>query len=574
MNRSGIEHRTLAALYENAADSYAPSVALMSYYSWGYQSITYRELGRLISYTGTGLISRGLQKGDRVALVAENSPEWGVVYAAVTSCGGVIVPLDIDLDENEIRHLLFHAEAKFLVTSPSTFSEKIEGMNLQDVDVFVMGEGEKDHPDRALGRLMAIGRERINEGEGAFFHARAEVGPEDVAAVCYTSGTTGQPKGAVLLHRNIASNVTACLHKIPMTGDDRFLCLLHLNHPSVTTCNFLAPLSVGATVIVGRSAKPNEIREDVAKEGISILLATPAMLKQLVLSPGRGTESTPGAKRFMSRLVRGIASRIGRAFKKGLKLPASRRRLQESGLGSLRFCMSFAAKLGEDVESSYSSSGLPVIQLYGLTEAGAVVSANPIDRPKAGTVGPPLPGIEVLIDAPDEEGVGEITVRGPNVMMEYFKNPGATETALRDGWLHTGDLGRTDADGYISLIGKKKHTINAAGGKSVQPEEIEEIIDGSPLVLESLVLAAGDRMGGAGIAAIVVPDYNKIASSPEHKARLSEEGIRKLISGEMERLCSNLPEHKRIRDFQIRDEELPRTNTSKLKRHLVTWIQE
>ena len=181
---------TLPMLFDYAAEMFGSRIAMKSQHSWGHQLITYGEMGRIISYIGTGLIERGLEKGDRVTLIADNSPEWCLVYAAVTSAGGIVVPLEIHMKENEIRHLLLHSEAKFLVTSPQIHSDCIEGMNLQDVQVIVMGEKEKELGGVSLGEVMAEGKERINNGSSSFFNRKAGITAEDMAAICYTSGTT------------------------------------------------------------------------------------------------------------------------------------------------------------------------------------------------------------------------------------------------------------------------------------------------------------------------------------------------------------------------------------------------
>ena len=205
-----------------------------------------------------------------------------------------------------------------------------------------------------------------------------------------------------------------------------------------------------------------------------------------------------------------------------------------------------------------------------MTEASPVISVNPAEAPRPGTIGPPLPGIEVKIDDPDDEGIGEILVRGPSVMWGYYKNPDATEHVFREGWLATGDLGTIDSSGYITFVGRKKSVIVPAGGKNVYPDEIESLLATSPYICENVVLAAKDPRGNERVAAIVVPDLVAIACSPECGGT-SRESVERIIGAEIKRICRALPEYKRVRDFRIRSEELPKTTTRKVKRHLVMW---
>ena len=565
---------TLASLYDYAVREYGKLPMMKKKHSWGYQAISYNEFGRLISFIGTGLIERGLKTGTKVAIIAENSPEWALVYAAVTASGAVIVPLDAQLNENEIRHLLLHSEARFLVASEKVFNEKIDSMGLRDIDVIVIGEKKSSTGFTSLGDLMASGKEIINRGEGEFFKKKSDVTADDIAAICYTSGTTGTPRGAVLIHRNITADVKGCVERIPADSKDVFLNLLPMHHTFSTTTNILVPISIGASIVFGRSMKPRDIKEDIQRENVTVLIGVPLIFEHIISSLNKTISEKPKQKQLLFAAVKKIASSIGRLFKRNVERKVFAKQLDSSGLGSLRFCISGAARLRRDVEDAMFSIGLPVLQGYGMTETSPVISVNPLDRPKKGTVGPPLPGVEVKIENPDENGIGEILVRGANVMKEYYRNPEATAEALRNGWLHTGDLAKIDKDGYITFVGRKKSVVVTEGGKNIYLEELESVLNGSPCILESAVVPVKDNRGNDSIAAIVVPDYNTLSSDGRFKGNLSEELITETIAYEIKRLCSELPDYKKIRDFQIRNEELPKTTTQKIKRHLVKWVEE
>lgn len=560
---------TLPDLYDYAVRTHGQAVYMKKHHPWGYQSITYQEFGALVSYIGAGLIDRGLSRGDRVVLIADNCPEWILVYAAATSCGAAIVPLEPRMPENEIHHLLLHSEASFIVASPQIWAESIGGMSLGGVTSIVLGEAPETGGAAGLSEIMAAGREKIAGGDTAFFQARSRTAPDDIAAISYTSGTTGQPKGAVLLHRNLLADLEGLHGRLVVRSSDVFLSLLPLHHTFASMTDMLVPLYRGAALAFARSLKPRIILEDIRAEKVTVFVGVPLLYEHLARAL-----PAPGA----AGAGKGLLGRIASALRRALRFALPRRRPPEGSpaalLGQIRFCISGAAALRPDTERLLAGAGLNVLQGYGLTEASPVVSVNPLERPKRGTVGTALPGIDLSIDKPDAEGVGEIVVRGGNVMGEYFKNPAATSSVLRGGALYTGDLGRIDRDGYLTIVGRRKSVIVTSGGKNVFPDEIEALLCSSPMILECAVLPVRDRTGNARPGAIIVPDYEALASVPGVQGPGSEDRIREIIAGEIREVCAPLPDYKHVTEFQIRDSELPRTPTRKLKRHLVQWIEE
>jgi long-chain acyl-CoA synthetase len=562
---------TLPDLYDYSISMFGPSVLLKKHHPWGYQSITYQEFGKLISFLGAGLVEAGLDKGDRVILIAENSPEWIVAYAAVTSCGGIVVPLEPRMRENEIRHLMIHSEAKFVIASRKVFSESIEQMNLGDVKAVVMGEEETPPGTLTVGLVMATGKDKISSGDPAYFKRKSDTRPEDIAAICYTSGTTGQPKGAVLMHSNLMSNLESLHSRVFIAPDEVFLSILPLHHTFASMTNFLVPAFRGSTVAFARSIKPRIILEDIVREGVTLVVGVPLLFEHVAtLLAGSAKKA---AKAGLMAKIKGF---FGKLFGRGKAAQGASGASSgmAAGLQNLRFCISGAAALRRDVEAGLTAAGLKILQGYGLTEASPVVAVNPLEKPKPGSVGPALPNVFVDIDAPNEEGVGEIVVRGGNVMKEYFKNPEATAEVIRDGALYTGDLGFLDGDGYLTIVGRRKSVIVTAGGKNVYPDEIESCLGTSGLILECIVMPVEDRKGNTRPGAIIVPDYDAISSMGGAGAQVSDDRIREMISEEIKRICADLPDYKHIHEFRIRDTELPKTTTRKLKRHLVKWTEE
>ena len=356
--------------------------------------------------------------------------------------------------------------------------------------------------------------------------------------------------------------------------DDVFLCVLPLYHTFASTTNLLVTMASGCSLFFARSLKSRDIREDIEREGITVLIGVPLLFEHLAASIKRSIEKAPAAKRILFKALKGIATGIGKLFRRNVGTVFFGKQRSKDGLGSLRFCVSGAAALRCDIEDAIDSIGLPILQGYGLTEASPVVAANPPERPKKGTVGPPLDGVEIEISNPNEDGIGEVTVRGDNIMKEYWRNPEATRNTLRDGWLHTGDLGKLDKDGYLKIEGREKDIIVTSGGKNVYPQEIEKLLHESPYILENIVVSAKDKKGNDRVGAIIVPDYDALGSEPALKENLTDDGIRAFISEEVKTRCAGLPDYKKIFDFQIRNDEFPKTPTRKVKRHLVPWIKE
>jgi long-chain acyl-CoA synthetase len=569
-----VHAETLPALFTETIERNSSRIAMKSHTPSGDRTITFGEFGTLIERLGAALIARGLERGDRVALLAENSPDWCLVYGATTSAGGVIVPLDTQLKRNDVHYLLRHCEARFLFVSPGFYDEMIGGPEPSGIQVTVIGEDPEPRGTPSLARLIAEGTEIVASGGAAFAKRRGSVEAEDMAAIVYTSGTTGRPKGVVLLQRNIASNAEACRMRLPFVAGDVFLSILPLYHTYATTCNFLSPLAAGARIVFGRSLKSRDVQGDIENEAVTVICAVPLLFDRMAKTMATRLAERPAPERFLFRASKPVIETIGRVFRRNVARQLFRGRLEKSGFGSIRFFVSGAAALKGEVESALFAVGLPILQGYGMTEASPVIAVNPLDAPRRGTVGPALPGIEVRIAEPDEDGVGEIIAKGPNIMSGYFKDPEETAKILIDGWLHTGDLGSMDSKGYITFVGRKKSVIVTGGGKNVYPDELEALLNDSSCILESVVLAARDRKGNEEVAAIVVPDYEALAEHQRSAGSLTDDAVASIIASEIRSICSRLPEYKRIREFRIRREELPKTSTRKVQRHLVAWPRE
>ena len=447
-----------AAVLDSAAE-FAQRPAIIT----EHQTLSYRQLAGTARALAAGLEEIGVQRGDRIALLLPNSPQFVISYLSVIALGGLVVPLHCQLSVEEAGYILDNAEAKGLI-SLAQFAPMVAQLWQQVPSLStVILEGESKLKD-------AVGLEQlISDYTDQPLHSDMAK-RDDPAAIIYTSGTTGRPKGAVLSHGNLLANARSCLDFIGVTSEDRFLAVLPLFHSFGATICMILPLIAGAGIVLQTSFAPLQVLEAIANHRVTIF---------------------PGVPSMFVVLVRGKTD-------------------QEYDLSSLRLCISGGAPLPTEVLTSFRERyDVPLVEGYGPTEASPVVSVNPPDGlQKPGSVGVPIPGVQVRItDAAGNElpsgEVGEITVAGDNVMLGYWNNLEATAATVRDGWLYTGDLGKLDGDGYLYVVGRKKDLI-IVGGTNVYPREVEVVIAQMPQVSEVAVVGVPDALRGERIKAVVV----------------------------------------------------------------------
>lgn len=428
------------------------------------ESLALGEIDRRTDRIAARLLREGVGRGDRVAVQLENRPEFVLAWFAILKAGAALVPINPHLTPREIDYLVEDSGAALVLRD-----EHFEG-------------GFEDDP-REL----------------------PAVAPDDLAALVYTSGTTGAPKGAMLTHRNYVWDAEAIVAHTGMDERDRFLCFLPLFHVNAQVVTTLAPLVGGASMVLMRKFSPLEMLETLAATGATAFSGVPTVYAIL--------NDAPGTERF--------------------------------DLAGLRFCVCGAAPMPVEVFETFERKfHTRILEGYGLTEATCASSVNPLDRRKVGSIGVPLPGQDMRV-AED----GEILIRGPNVMQGYWKRPEATAEALRDGWLHTGDLGRVDEDGYFWVLGRKKEMI-IRGGENVYPKEIEDVLFTHPAIADAAVVGEPDAKWGERVVAHVVA-----RGAPDPEA---------LIDFCRERLARfKCPE--RI----VFHEALPKTPTGKVQKHLL-----
>lgn len=497
---------------------------------------TYSDLYRLAQGNAERLRECGIKRNDRVILFGENCPEWSIAYFSASCAGATVVPLDRQWRPEDIAAIAKFVEAKAALV----------GDNLANAIVSALHDVGLDIPLISFSELLEVGDNNSRSTPSA-------LQPDDIASIIFVTGPTVEPRGAMLTHRNFLSNLRAIVKVLTPMHNDHFLSLLPLNHAFAFTGELLVAMWAGATITYPENIRSRTVLEMMREVGITALIGVPRVFQILheaihdeVRRRGKLAWLMFNLLKRFSLLVRKLTGHnIGRTLFAQVH--------REFG-GKLRALISGGAALPPHIFDDFTAMGFLLCEGYGLTEASPVVTVNPMHRPKRGSVGKPLPNVEVVIANPDERGVGEILVRGPNVFVGYFRNLEATERILRKDWLHTGDLGRFDQDGYLYITGRVKDVIVTAAGKNVYPEELERKFAAISGVKELCVVGVWDEETmGERPYLVVVPEH-QWTSSPE-RLREFENRVRQ----EVQRRSQFLPSYQRIAQIHIFTEELPKT---------------
>jgi long-chain acyl-CoA synthetase len=581
---------TVAELVDHRAERYPDADFLLGYSDGGLKSVSGREFARRILSANVHLRDLGVEKGTRVALLSGNKPGWGIAFCGVVSSGAVVVPIDPLLTPSEYGHILRASRARVLVAE-----EKF----CLDVEEHRDRYGDLEHVVNLDAWDPAVPGRPVPDVEAP----PTRPSPTDTCSILFTSGTTGKSKAVRLEHRNVVANIKQLYERIHTGPGDTFVSVLPLFHTFESTCGFLMPLYSGARIIYAASLKSRDIVAAIRDGEGTIILGVPLLYEKLLAGIHDAVKKQPALKRVAFSASLGVvkAGRAvlkadwGRGIFRGLRAKA--------GFGRIRIMISGASALDPDVARGFSHLGLPLCQGYGLTETSPV---DTVDFAGAGnlrpaSVGPCLWGSEVAVLEPDEEGRGELCFRGPQVMPGYLDNPEADAAVFfeadppevtnhgdrplyaagpgvdlvppeyRKYWFRTGDIGYLDADGYVYIAGRKKNVIVTAAGKNVYPEEIEEKLSRSPFIAECVVLGRrNSKTGREDVTVVIVPDYEHFELGAREKGyELDQHKIRETLRREVGRVNEQLAPFKRVKDFQLRDEELPKTSTKKVKRYLL-----
>lgn len=532
-----------------------------------YQNISYEKFSQNTVSFANGLAHLGVKRDDKVAIIAENRPEWVYSDMAILGLGAIDVPLYPISTSDSIQYMLENSESVGIIVSNKFQLNKVNKIwgqckNLNFVIVMNNQEVDESVPKGvySFGQVQELG-EQFAEKNPEHFEKNSKISNEDdVCTIIYTSGTTGQPKGVVLTHKNILSNVKSALEIFPMNETDLFLSFLPLCHIFERMAGYYTALACGATIAYAESIE--KIATNMSEIKPTVMTAVPRLFERMYSKIKRNVENQPEKKRKIFDWAVELGKNYAAAQKSDEQIPISLtlkhklaeklvyHKLKERTGGRLKFFISGGAALSRELGEFFEAIGIKVIEGYGLTESSPVISANRVNDYKFGTVGKPIPGVEVKI-AKD----GEILVNGPNVMQGYFKKKKETEEVLREGWLHTGDLGVFDAEGFLIITDRKKHLFKTSGGKYVAPTPIENMFLASKYI-DQFVLIGDRRMF---LTALVVPDFealqeyadaNRIPyNDPKELVNLKQ--IYELLEEDLGKFQKKLANFERVRKFTI-----------------------
>ncbi len=548
--------RDLKQMISNVADKYPESNAFLRKVEGEFEGITYRSFISDVNSMGTKLLDMGL-KDSFIGVIGENRYEWAVTYLAVANGTGVIVPLDKELGAKELSYIARDSGLKMICYSEK-YKDKVMAVKEQcdSIDHLVCMDGP-DEAAIAFDTLVDQGGELLKSGDTAFLDA--VIDPYEMSMLLYTSGTTGLAKGVMLSHNNIAFDIAAMKQILKIGPDDLSLSILPIHHTFECTCGFLTIIASGGTVAFCEGLK--YIAQNIRETKPTILIVVPLILESVYSKIMKKAEAS-FIKKIMFKMLLGIGSVI--SIEKRRKLFKT---VHESLGGNIHHVICGASALSPKVSRTFEKMGLIVLQGYGLTECAPVAAGNREAFYKHGALGLPLPGVDMKIKDPDNDGIGEILIKGENVMLGYYNNQEETEKTIIDGWLHSGDYGRVDKDGFYIMTGRKKNLIITKTGKNIFPEELEEYLNDSPFILESIVTGSEkDITKEDFIHAHIVPNIEKIKESFADRIPSVDE-IKSIIGEEVKKINKKLPTFKRIKIFHIRDEEFEKTTTKKIKRH-------
>ena len=512
-------------------------------------SKTYEEVKNDIYALGTELIENGLTN-KRIAVIGKNSYKWAISYLA-SSIVGVVVPIDKELHSDDVINFMNVAECECVLgdgKNLKTITENIEKLNNKKT-IFVDFEKSFEH-------YLEAGRTLLEKGNTKF--EEIKINPDEMKILLFTSGTTGNAKGVCLSQKNICSNILSIYGIVKVKRSDLFFSILPLHHTYECTIGFLLPLYSGASICYCDGLR--YISKNMLEYHPSVILCVPLLLESMY-------------KKIMKSLKKSLPEKYTKDGENPIdKLPFILRKIVSRKVkntlgGRLRVFIVGAAAVNPEIANTFDKLKLNSLQGYGLTECAPLVAGNTDFFKRNDSAGLPIPTVEYKIDNPNQEGVGEIIVKGPNIMLGYYNMPEETEKVLKDGWFHTGDLGKIDENGFLYITGRCKSVIVTKNGKNIYPEEIESYLNESPLISESLVIGIHkENDDETYVNAQIFPNKEAITEYLKGTVPTKEE-VKKVISDVIANVNSKIPNYKHIKDFAIRDSEFEKTTTQKVKRY-------
>lgn len=521
-----------------------------------YITYTHLEIRDMINYLGTALISLEL-KDKRIAVIGENRYEWELAYLSIVCGTGIVVPLDKSLPENELEELIERSEVEAIFYSKKyeevieriKYSEKNKLKHLISMDTDIHKEGIYSQKE-----LIERGKKLVEEGNREFIDSK--INSEEMQIMLFTSGTTSKSKVVALSHKNLVSNLMDFASVLDVNSSDRMLSFLPLHHVFECTVGMLYSLYVGAERAFCDGIR--HIVQNLNEYKITFASFVPAIYESMYKTIIKGLEKE-GKLEIIQKLMIENKDKSMEEKKEIFK------DIHKIFGGNVRLFISGAAALEKDVEQAFRDWGINLCQGYGLTETSPVIGVETDENFRVGSIGKPLPHIEAKIEDANEEGMGELVVKGPNVMLGYYGDEEATKEVLKDGWFYTGDLAKIDDDGYIFICGRKKSVIVLKNGKNIFPEEMENLVNKIEGVKESFIFGKQQSDDKEDIKINVKIIFDREIMKEAYKVE-SDEEIRKVLSDKIKEINKVMPKYKAIRGILISEEPLIKTTTNKIKR--------
>ena len=560
-------YTTIKEMFLGSIDKYANEVGFLEKRPGHkeFRNITYKEFGEDVIALGTALVEKLGLEGERIAVIGENSYEWAVSYFSVACGAGIVVPIDKELPSNEIENLVRRSEAKAIFYSPRK-REVIEEVKKTDTNLKYFIElyptEDKtpvniDEENHTIDELIECGK-----GMDSKRYLDIKIDPEEFRILLFTSGTTQEAKGVMLTNRNIMSNLHAAIKIVHLYDGDRFFSVLPLHHSYESSIGMMIPIYNGLSIAYAGGLK--SIANDLKETKPTIMLVVPALIENLVKKINREID-----KKGKTKLVDYVIKATNMLGSLGWKMKKELLKDVHAALGGrVRLVVSAAAPIDPAIGKRIEDFGILFVQGYGLTETSPLAALVPFDNRKIASVGIAASCCEIKINEPNEEGIGEVFIKGENVTQGYYKNKEETEKAITDGWFHSGDLGYFDKDGFLYLTGRSKNLIITGNGKNVYPEEIETLINKIGYVNESMVYAKPDpKDKNEQIIAVKVTLDDAYLKEKFGDNIPSDDELHELIWQEIKEINHTLVPYKWVKELEIKKEDFVKTTTMKIKRY-------
>lgn len=521
-----------------------------------YQVYTHKEVRDMINALGTSLINLGL-KGKRIAVIGENRYEWEIAYLSIVCGTGIVVPLDKSLPANELELLIERSDIEAIFYTKK-YSEIIQNIRLSEKNklkhLISMDNDEKGEGIYSQKELIREGKKLIEEGNNEFLNAK--INPKEMEIMLFTSGTTSRSKVVALSHENICTNLMDIGSVLDVTQDDVFLSILPIHHVFECTVGFLFSLYKGAETVFCDGLR--HIVENLNEYHVTVMACVPGIYERIFMMIRKKLEKQGKLEEILENEEKYKNSSMKErkeAFKK----------IHDMLGGKIKLLISGAASLDKTIEEKYRLLGLNLVQGYGLTETSPVVAIGTNKNYRLGSIGKTVPSVEAKLVDVNEEGIGELVVRGPSIMLGYYDNEEANKESLKEGWFYTGDLAKIDEEGYIFICGRKKSVIVLKNGKNIFPEELENLVNKIEGVKEAFIFGKAQSDDENNIKINVKIVFDRDVIKDVYKVEKNED-IYTVLAKKIKEINQTMPSYKAIRGIMLTEEPFIRTTTNKIKR--------